>query len=65
VVNTQYFDPASPDPIRDDIRRAANDQFPSAEHAAGSAYMRVVAKSGHCFDNLYDHPVRRGGTLSS
>lgn len=64
VVNTQYFDAPSPDPIRDNVGRVANDEFPSAKHTAGSARLRVSAKSGHCFDDPCDHPVRCGGTFS-
>ncbi len=58
MIDAQDFQSLIPDPVRDEVGRSRDDQFPGSGHPPGSPERRVVGQGGGLF--LEPRPQRLG-----
>jgi hypothetical protein len=54
----------TPQPVRNDVRRAGNHEFPRAGDSTGAAEIRPLCKTFNCIQDRAGDPTGGAGTLS-
>ena len=58
VKHGDQFQPVFFDPVRNNVRRAGNNEFPGSDHTARPADVRMTGKQIHAFQYASGNPLR-------